>query len=139
MLLDLSVIVAVYNEDPRNLDLLLKRLHAAITPEELSYEVIFVNDGSRAPTSKALRDIADAYDYVKLIELSRNFGQQAAISAGLDHSEGQAVINLDSDLQDPPEVLPQFVKRWQEGFEVVYAVGEDPDAIPPPPDAVADA
>ena len=121
MLLDLSVIVAVYNEDPRNLDLLLKRLAAAITPEGLSYEVIFVNDGSRAPTSKALRNVAGKYDYVKLIELSRNFGQQAAISAGLDHSEGQAVINLDSDLQDPPELIPEMVRRWRDGYDVVYA------------------
>jgi dolichol-phosphate mannosyltransferase len=121
MLLDLSIIVAVYNEDPRNLDLLLKRLTAAITPEGLSYEVIFVNDGSRAPTSVALRTIASRHDYVKLIELSRNFGQQAAISAGLDHSEGNAVINLDSDLQDPPELIPAMVRRWREGYDVVYA------------------
>lgn len=121
MLLDLSIIVAVYNEDPRNLDLLLKRLASAIKPEGLSYEVIFVNDGSRPPTSKALRNIASQNDYVKLIELSRNFGQQAAITAGLDHSEGQAVINLDSDLQDPPELIPEMVKRWRDGYDVVYA------------------
>ena len=121
MMLDLSMIVAVYNEDPRNLSLLLDRLRAVATGEGLSYEVIFVNDGSRAPTSKALRDLAANHDYVKLIELSRNFGQQAAITAGIDHAEGQAVINLDSDLQDPPELIPEMVKRWRDGYDVVYA------------------
>ncbi|MBS2003405.1 MAG: glycosyltransferase family 2 protein [Candidatus Obscuribacterales bacterium] len=121
MILDLSIIVAVYNEDPRNLSLLIERLRTVITGDGLSYEVIFVNDGSKAPTSKALRDIAAQYDYVKLIELSRNFGQQAAITAGIDHAEGQAVINLDSDLQDPPELIPAMVKRWREGYDVVYA------------------
>lgn len=121
MILDLSIIVAVYNEDPRNLSLLMERLKTVITGDGLSYEVIFVNDGSKAPTSKALRDIAAQHDYVKLIELSRNFGQQAAITAGIDHAEGQAVINLDSDLQDPPELIPAMVKRWREGYDVVYA------------------
>jgi glycosyltransferase involved in cell wall biosynthesis len=121
MILDLSIIVAVYNEDPRNLSLLLDRLKAVVTGDGLSYEVIFVNDGSKAPTSKALRDLASQHDYVKLIELSRNFGQQAAITAGIDHAEGQAVVNLDSDLQDPPELIPEMVKRWREGYDVVYA------------------
>lgn len=121
MILDLSIIVAVYNEDPRNLSLLLDRLRTVITGDGLSYEVIFVNDGSKAPTSKALRDLASQHDYVKLIELSRNFGQQAAITAGIDHAEGQAVVNLDSDLQDPPELIPEMVKRWREGYDVVYA------------------
>ncbi len=121
MILDLSIIVAVYNEDPRNLSLMLERLKASITGDGLSYEVIFVNDGSKPPTSKALRTLASENDYVKLIEFSRNFGQQAAITAGIDHAEGQAVINLDSDLQDPPELIPEMVKRWREGYDVVYA------------------
>jgi dolichol-phosphate mannosyltransferase len=120
MLFDLSIVVAVYNEDPRNLVLLLERLWKALSKESLSYEVIFINDGSREETAKALRQIASEVDYVKLIELSRNFGQQAAISAGFDHAEGQAVVNLDSDLQDPPELIPQMVKKWREGYDVVY-------------------
>lgn len=121
MILDLSIIVAVYNEDPRNLSLLLDRLASVIKGDGLSYEVLFVNDGSKAPTSKALRTLAAQHDYVKLIELSRNFGQQAAITAGIDHAEGQAVVNIDSDLQDPPELIPEMVKRWREGYDVVYA------------------
>lgn len=119
--LELSIIVAVYNEDPKNLTLLLERLNAVLTPSKLGYEVVFVNDGSKEPTASALRMVAADYDYVKLIELSRNFGQQAAISAGLDHSAGSAIVNIDSDLQDPPELIPLMVQRWKEGFDVVYA------------------
>lgn len=118
---DLSVVVAVYNEDPRNLLLMLDRLRGVIPSLGLSYEVVFVNDGSRAPTSQALREIAGQVDYVKLLVLSRNFGQQAAISAGMDHAEGQAVVNIDSDLQDPPELIADMVRLWKDGYDVVYA------------------
>lgn len=118
---ELSIIVAVYNENPKNLTLLLERLKSVLTPACLGYEVVFVNDGSREPTASALRMLAADHDYVKLIELSRNFGQQAAISAGLDHSDGAAIVNIDSDLQDPPELIPLMVQKWKEGFDVVYA------------------
>jgi dolichol-phosphate mannosyltransferase len=118
---DLSIVVAVYNEDPRNLLTLLERLWTVISAESLSYELVFVNDGSGPETSKALRQIASEVNYVKLIELSRNFGQQAAITAGLDHADGRAIINLDSDLQDPPELIPAMVKYWRAGYHVVYA------------------
>lgn len=121
MSVDLSVVVAVYNEDPRNLSHLLDRLRDCLTPTGVSYEVVFVNDGSRQPTSEALYRIADQFDHVKLVVLSRNFGQQAAISAGFDHSEGDAIVNIDSDCQDPPELIPQMVKLWKEGYDVVYA------------------
>lgn len=117
----LSVVVAVYNEDPRNLLLLLQRLAAAVRQMDVSYEVIFVNDGSNISTSTALREIAAKEANVTLIELSRNFGQQAAISAGMNHANGQAIINLDSDLQDPPELIPEMVKMWLTGYDVVYA------------------
>ncbi len=120
-MIDLSVIVAVYNEDPRNLAGMLERLNQVITPTGTSYEVIFVNDGSRLPTSQALRHLAAENVGVKLIELSRNFGQQAAITCGLDHAAGQAVVNIDSDLQDPPELIAQMIERWKEGYDVVYA------------------
>src|SRR5277367_5872282 len=121
VVLDLSVVVAVYNEDPRNLYLLVKRLDEVIAGENLTWEIVFVNDGSRAQTSAALRDIVASSQHIKLIELSRNFGQQAAITAGIDHVDGQAMISLDSDLQDPPELIPQMVQRWREGYQVVYA------------------
>lgn len=121
MLPDISIIVAVYNEDPRNLFTLIERVREALRPTGMTHEVIFVNDGSREKTSSALRKLAADFDHVKLLELSRNFGQQAAISAGLDHSDGSAVVNIDSDLQDPPELIPEMIKRWKEGFDVVYA------------------
>jgi polyisoprenyl-phosphate glycosyltransferase len=119
--IDLSVIVAVYNEDPRNLIKLLERLDSNIRPLDLSYEVVFVNDGSREIATSALRQIAAECANIKLIELSRNFGQQAAITAGLDHTEGRMVVNMDSDLQDPPELIPTMFQKWKEGFDVVYA------------------
>lgn len=118
---DLSVVVAVYNEDPRNLLSMLDRLKAVVAPLGMSYEVVFVNDGSRERTSNALREIAGQTDNVKVVVLSRNFGQQAAISAGMAHSDGQAVVNIDSDLQDPPELIADMVRLWKEGYEVVYA------------------
>ena len=118
---ELSVIVAVYNEDPRNLLLLLDRLADNLNPQGIQYEVVFVNDGSRQPTSEALRKIAMEFERVKLVELSRNFGQQAAITAGLDHAAGDVIVNMDSDLQDPPELIPAMMEKWREGFDVVYA------------------
>ncbi|MBK7841136.1 MAG: glycosyltransferase family 2 protein [Candidatus Obscuribacter sp.] len=119
--IDLSVIVAVYNEDPRNLMSVVERLDAIIKPTAVNYELVFVNDGSRPPTTNALRQIAAEFEHVKLVELSRNFGQQAAITCGLDHSEGLAVVNIDSDLQDPPELIPVMMQKWKEGYDVVYA------------------
>ncbi len=119
--IDLSVIVAVYNEHPDNLLRLLDRLKQVLTPHSLSYEVVFVNDGSKAETSKALQRIAFETPNVKLIALSRNFGQQAAISAGLDHASGRAIVNIDSDLQDPPELIPEMMKYWRAGYDIVYA------------------
>lgn len=120
-MVELSVVIAVYNEDPRNLLRVVERLGDVISPLGLSHEVVFVNDGSNPATSDALRRVAIQIDNVKLIELSRNFGQQAAITAGLDHADGLAVVNIDSDLQDPPELIPEMVRLWRQGYEVVYA------------------
>lgn len=118
---DLSVIVAVYNEDPRNLIRLLKRLEEVLLAVSINYEVVFVNDGSAERTTRSLREISSEFPYVKLINLSRNFGQQAAITAGMDHSDGRAIVNIDSDLQDPPELIPQMMELWRRGYDVVYA------------------
>jgi dolichol-phosphate mannosyltransferase len=118
---ELSIVVAVYNEDPRSLLMLLERLWTVLSPEHPSYEVVFVNDGSNLETTRAMRQIASEVDYVKLIELSRNFGQQSAIAAGFDHAEGQAIVYMDGDLQDPPEVIPAMIKYWRAGYQVVYA------------------
>jgi polyisoprenyl-phosphate glycosyltransferase len=121
MPVDLSVVIAVYNEDPRNLIAVLDRLEQAVVALAITYEVVFVNDGSRQPTSEALYQIADKHDHVKLVVLSRNFGQQAAISAGFDHCCGETIVNLDSDGQDPPELIPEMLRLWKSGYDVVYA------------------
>ena len=86
----------------------------------LSFELIFIDDGSRTQTRNYLRDLQKQNDEVKLVFLSRNFGEQSAIAAGLAHASGDSVVNMDSDLQDPPELLPQMLAYWRQGYDVVY-------------------
>jgi dolichol-phosphate mannosyltransferase len=88
----------------------------------LDYEIIFVNDGSRDRTPAILDELAASDPHVRAVHLTRNFGHQAAISAGLTVARGDAIAIMDCDLQDPPEVLPQFIKKWREGNQVVYAI-----------------
>jgi dolichol-phosphate mannosyltransferase len=116
-----SVVVPVYNE-LENLPQLYQRLTAVLERSEPSYEIVFVNDGSRDGGADILREMGARDCRVVVVELARNFGHQIAISAGLDYALGSAVIVMDADLQDPPEVLPEFIAKWREGFEVVYAV-----------------
>lgn len=116
-----SVVVPIYNEEA-TLDRLVDRLVGTLSAAELDYEVVFVNDGSRDRSTEMLRDHHDRNPRLKCIMLSRNFGHQVAVTCGLDHASGDAVIVMDGDLQDPPEVLPAMVERWREGFDVVYAV-----------------
>ncbi|CAN5344520.1 glycosyltransferase family 2 protein [soil metagenome] len=116
----LSIVVPVYNEEPSNLRNLLARLAQVLEPTLIFYEVIFVDDGSRSQANEACRALVSEFEYVKLVVLSRNFGELAAICAGLDHSCGEAVINMDSDLQDPPELIPTMLQYWREGYDVVF-------------------
>jgi polyisoprenyl-phosphate glycosyltransferase len=117
----LSIVIPVYGEED-NLPLLYERLTTVLTEAEPSYEVVFVDDGSRDRSAEILRDLAARDPHLSVVELSRNFGHQIAISAGLDYARGDAVIIMDADLQDPPEVLPQFIAKWREGHDVVYAI-----------------
>ncbi len=117
----ISVVVPLFNEQ-ENLDELYRRLSEALTGLWVSYELVLVNDGSTDATTAMLDRLTAADPRVVAVHLSRNFGHQAAISAGLDLARGQAVVILDGDLQDPPEVLDQFIAAWREGYEVVYAV-----------------
>ncbi|MEI7769585.1 MAG: glycosyltransferase family 2 protein, partial [Chloroflexales bacterium] len=110
-----------FNEQ-ENLPALYARLLGALDPLGVSYEIVFVNDGSRDRTLPMLQQLSAADPRVLVIDLARNFGHQIAISAGLDHARGRAVIIMDGDLQDPPEVLPEFIAKWREGHDVVYAV-----------------
>jgi glycosyltransferase involved in cell wall biosynthesis len=117
----ISVVVPFYNEED-NVQELHRRLDRALRSLGVPYEILFVDDGSRDETP-ARMDALRAHDRsLACVHLSRNFGHQAAVSAGIDHGRGQALVVMDGDLQDPPEVLAQFVAKWREGFEVVYAV-----------------
>lgn len=120
---DLSLVIPAYNEE-ENLPTLYIRLVAALDPLGLNYEIIFVNDGSRDRTLELLQLITQNDERVVVVDLARNFGHQVAISAGMAQTRGRAVIIMDADLQDPPEVLPEFINKWREGFEVVYAIRE---------------
>jgi len=117
----LSVVIPIFNEE-ETLPALFERLSSVLVRLGEPFEVIFVNDGSRDGSERMLRDFHARDPRFKSIHFSRNFGHQTAITCGLDHSRGQAVVAMDGDLQDPPEVLPDLLARWREGFEVVYAV-----------------
>lgn len=121
--IEYSIVVPIYNEED-NVPELYRRLTKAMTELREPYELIFVNDGSRDQSLELLESIYNSDSCVHVINLARNFGHQRAISAGLDYARGQAVIVMDGDLQDPPEVIPQFINKWRENFQVVYAIRE---------------
>ncbi|MEM1128014.1 MAG: glycosyltransferase family 2 protein [Bacteroidota bacterium] len=117
----ISVVLPCYNEAPI-LDELYERLTAAASAWGHPYEVVVVDDGSAAPTWTKLQALHAADPRWRIVRFTRNFGHQAAVSAGLFHARGEAVIVMDADLQDPPEELHRFIETWQEGYEVVYAI-----------------
>ncbi|BBN99370.1 glycosyltransferase family 2 protein [Sporolactobacillus terrae] len=114
-----SIVVPVFNEEQVIYDS-YKRLKTVMDRTYESYELLFVNDGSRDRTSEILNYISEGDTHVKVIEFSRNFGHQIAITAGMDYAMGQAIVVIDADLQDPPELILQMIGKWKEGFEVVY-------------------
>jgi glycosyltransferase involved in cell wall biosynthesis len=115
----ISVVVPAYNE-AAGLDIFHRRLLRALAGVE-SWEVIYINDGSTDGTLLIIEALHRASGQVAVVSLSRNFGKEIAITAGLDHAAGQAVVVIDADLQDPPEVIPDLVACWQAGFDMVYA------------------
>jgi polyisoprenyl-phosphate glycosyltransferase len=115
----LSVVVPAHNEAD-NIPELYSRLTSVLGALDLEYEIIIVNDGSRDASPGMLRDLHAHDPRLKVVNLARNFGHQVAISAGIDHARGDAIVMMDADLQDPPEVIPMFLQRWQEGYQVVY-------------------
>mgnify|MGYP002622857590 CR=1 FL=1 len=119
----LSIVIPCYNE-AANLVALHERLSAAVKGVTGDVEFLFVDDGSRDATLDRLRELAAKDARVRAISLSRNFGHQAALSAGLDEAGGDAVLVMDADLQHPPEMIPTFIEKWQEGYDVVYAYRE---------------
>lgn len=118
----LSVVVPCYNEQE-----VIRSTHARLSAvlqagEGDGYEIIYVNDGSRDDTARALRTIQEGDSHVRVIHFARNFGHQIAVTAGIEHAAGDAVVLIDADLQDPPETIHDLVARWREGYEVVYGV-----------------
>lgn len=115
----LSVVVPVFNEE-LSIEASYVRLTEVLEGLDDSYELIFVNDGSKDRSADLLRKIAVTDTRVSLINFSRNFGHQMAITAGVDYARGEAIVVIDADLQDPPEVIPLMVEKWREGYDVVY-------------------
>lgn len=116
----LSIVIPLFNE-AENVVALWDRLRASMDSSG-SFEILFVNDGSRDATPEMIDRLIAQDERVVSIHLSRNFGHQAAISAGLEHARGQAVVVMDGDLQDPPELIPDLIRLWRRGYDVVYAV-----------------
>ena len=117
----ISIVIPIFNEE-ESLANLYKRLVASSSLWLESFEVLLVDDGSSDRSFAMMREISNVDRNFKIIRLSRNFGHQAAISAGIKIAKGDAVIIMDGDLQDPPEELPRFLEKWREGYEVVYAI-----------------
>ncbi len=119
-----SVVAPVYNEEVL-VEEFCQRTVAALAPLGEPFEIVLVNDGSRDGSAQIMRDLHLRDPRIKVLNFSRNFGHQLAITAGTDYASGQAVVVIDSDLQDPPEVIPELIARWREGYQVVYAVREE--------------
>jgi dolichol-phosphate mannosyltransferase len=118
----ISVIAPVYNEEQLIREF-YRRVRAVMERLNEPWELVLINDGSQDQTPELLNALhREDPDHVVVVHFARNFGHQLAITAGMDYARGEAVVTIDSDLQDPPEVIPDLIERWQEGYEVVYAV-----------------
>lgn len=115
----LSLVLPIYNEQ-EVIPELHRRLQQFLAVLDVTTEVIFVNDGSKDRSFELLREIVGTDDRYRILSFSRNFGHQSAITAGIGHARGEAVVIMDADLQDPPEVVLEMVAKWREGFDVVY-------------------
>jgi dolichol-phosphate mannosyltransferase len=117
----ISIVAPCFNE-AATLPEFYRRVSGAMQTLEETWELVLVDDGSQDGTADILRDLAHQDPHVRPVIFARNFGHQLAVTAGLDFSRGQAVVIIDSDLQDPPEVIPELISQWRAGYEVVYAV-----------------
>lgn len=116
----ISILCPLYNEE-KMVSAFLQRLVGVLKNIPKSFEIICVNDGSTDGTLTALLDAQKKYHQIRIVNLSRNFGKEAALSAGIDYSFGEVVIPIDADLQDPPELIEDMIKRWENGYDVVLA------------------
>ena len=117
--IEFSVIAPCYNEEG-GLEQFIGRVIPLMESLNKKFEILLINDGSSDNTLDVSKRLAKSYNQIKIINFSRNFGHQVAVTAGLDHSKGNAVIIIDADLQDPPEVILEMIKKWKEGFQVVF-------------------
>ena len=117
----ISIIAPVYNEH-ESLPELIRRVHEVMDPSGETWELVLVDDGSSDGSTDIIRTLAEQDKLVRPVIFARNFGHQIAVTAGMDYSRGDAVIVIDADLQDPPEVMLEMIAKWREGYEVVYAV-----------------
>jgi len=119
-----SIVAPIFNEK-ENLPELHHRISTVMDSTGESWELLLIDDGSQDGSTAVIRDLAEKDPRVRPVIFARNFGHQLAVSAGMDYSRGQAVVIIDSDLQDPPEVILDLIAKWKEGYEVVYAVREE--------------
>jgi glycosyltransferase involved in cell wall biosynthesis len=120
----LSLVIPMHNE-VEGLDLLFARLDSATASLDVAVEIVCVDDGSRDDTLAALRTRAETDPRLRVVALTRNFGKEAALTAGLEAARGDMIVPLDADLQDPPELIAEFVRLWEQGYDVVYGVRTD--------------
>ena len=120
----ISIVIPVFNEE-ENLREFYTRLTKVMSEVSYDYDIIFVDDGSRDASSAILYDLSQNDEHVQAYLLSRNFGHQMALTCGLDHAEGDAVITMDGDLQHPPELIPELLGLWEAGYEIVQTVRKD--------------
>ena len=116
-----SIVVPVFNEE-KVLNELYRSLTIVMNKLRESYEIIFINDGSIDNSLEIMEKLHSKDKRIKIIDFSRNYGHQIAITAGIDYATGEAIVTIDADLQDPPKVIPELVKKWKEGYDVVYGV-----------------
>ncbi len=117
---DLSIIIPIYNEEG-NIRALFERLKKVVSTLNIDAEYIFINDGSRDKSITLIREMCREDAGIRYIDFSRNFGHQIAVTAGIDYAKGKALVIIDADLQDPPELIVDLYNKWKDGYEVVYA------------------
>ncbi len=117
---DYSIVIPVFNEE-EVIELTYERLKTVMESADGSYELLFINDGSKDRSVEILLNLSERDKRIKIVDFSRNFGHQIAITAGMDYALGDAIVIIDADLQDPPELILEMIQKWQEGYDVVYA------------------
>jgi glycosyltransferase involved in cell wall biosynthesis len=119
----ISFVVPMFNEE-ENIHEFYRRITEVMAPLSYDYEILFIDDGSKDRTAEFIRELSEKDHRVQGYLFSRNFGHQLALTCGLDHASGDAVISMDGDLQHPPELVPELIKKWEEGYEIVQTVRE---------------